>query len=236
MNSNRHQTYLNWSTGKDAALALYYLKQNPDFDVTHLLTAINSHHDRVSMHGLHRSLYLKQVQEIGLSFSTVELPENPSMKEYETSMSEAVLSLKSQGYEFAAFGDLFLEDLKKYRIEKLNSIAMNTVFPLWKKNTKELISEFVDLGFKAIVVSMNSNFLDKSFCGRIIDQNFLSDLPANVDPCGENGEFHTFCFDGPIFKNPIKFIKGENTYKEYDDPVQPTSKIGFWFCDLIIDD
>lgn len=235
-----YKTYLNWSTGKDCAFALYLLQQDPNFHVDHLLTSFNAHHDRVSMHGLHRDLFLKQVEQLKLSYSTLELSEQPSMSEYDEQMKTCVDSLKNQGYTHAAFGDIFLEDLRKYREDKLASVDLKAVFPLWKKNTNELITEFIDLGFKAITVSCNAQLLDESFCGRIIDHDFVKDLPKQVDPCGENGEFHTFCFDGPIFQEAISFEIGEKIYREYDNPVKSTchdanqpDKIGFWFSDLL---
>lgn len=230
-----HKTYFNWSTGKDAALALYYLKQNPQYQVDLLLTSVNSHHNRISMHGLRRSLLEIQVNAIGIPLTTIELPEEPSMEEYNSIMGEKINSLAQQNFTHSAFGDIFLEDLRKYREEKLNQHNIKAVFPLWKEDTKKLISTFLDLGFKTIVVCVNGEFLDKSFVGRIIDEQFIKDLPKNVDPCGENGEFHTFCFDGPIFSKPVEFEIGEIVQKSY-----PASKNGskketyeFWFCDLI---
>lgn len=188
------------------------------------------------MHGLRRSMLEKQVKAIGIPLTTIELPESPSMDEYNSIMGEKINSLAKQGFTHTAFGDIFLEDLRKYREEKLSQHDIKTMFPLWKKDTKELISNFLDLGFKTIVVCVNGNLLDKSFVGRVIDEQFLKDLPDNVDPCGENGEFHTFCFDGPIFSSPVKFEIGEIVSKSYtapnkEDEAQQT--IDFWFCDLI---
>jgi uncharacterized protein (TIGR00290 family) len=187
------------------------------------------------MHGLRRALFLDQVEALGLPFSTIELPEEPSMAEYSFLMEQAVLPLREQGFSHAAFGDIFLEDLKIYREKQLAAYHINTVFPLWKKDSKQLIIDFIKLGFKAILICIDARKLDPSFAGRLIDENFLADLPADVDPCGENGEFHTFCFDGPLFKKPIDFEKGELTYREYTAPAsdQQDAKIGFWFCDLI---
>jgi uncharacterized protein (TIGR00290 family) len=232
---NTNKTYFNWSTGKDSALALYYLLQDKEYKITHLLTAVNKHHDRVSMHGLRRELMLQQIKEVGMSFSTIELPEQPDMVEYNGLMKDAVLGLKEQGFTHAAFGDIFLEDLKVYREEQLASFNVHAVFPLWKRNTKELLAEFISLGFKAVLICVNSNKLDQSFVGRVIDDQFINDLPEDVDCCGENGEFHTFCFDGPIFKNPVPFLIGETVYREYDAPMDKdgSGKLGFWFCDLL---
>jgi uncharacterized protein (TIGR00290 family) len=235
----RLKTYFNWSTGKDSALALYYLLQDKNYDVAHLLTSVNQHHDRVSMHGLRRALLQQQVDALNIPYSTIELPEEPSMAAYETLMRETVSGLHQQGFECAAFGDIFLEDLKKFREDQLATLNITTVFPLWKKDTKQLLSTFIELGFKAIVICINADLLDQSFAGRIIDEQFIKDLPPGVDPCGEYGEFHTFCFDGPIFKRPISFEVGEKVYQEYKRPESNTSdqpqksNIGFWFCDLI---
>jgi uncharacterized protein (TIGR00290 family) len=230
-----NKTYFNWSTGKDSALALYYLLQDKNYQVTHLLTAINKHHDRVSMHGLRRELMQKQADALGLSLSTIELPEQPDMVEYNALMKEAVAPLKEQGFTYAAFGDIFLEDLKVYREQQLASFNLEAVFPIWKRDTKDLIRDFISLGFKAVLICVNASKLDQSFAGRLIDDNFINELPDDVDPCGENGEFHTFCFDGPIFSKPIPFEIGETVYREYDAPSEPGggSKIGFWFCDCL---
>lgn len=227
---NKHKTYFNWSTGKDSALALYHLLKSKEHSVEHLLTSVNSHYQRVSMHGLRTELLQQQLHATGIAGSTIELPEQPSNVQYETLMRETVSRLKEDGFTHAAFGDIFLEDLKAYREQQLHPFGITTVFPLWKKDTRQLIHEFIDLGFKAIVICINADALPKTFAGRIIDRSFIQDLPASVDVCGENGEFHTFCFDGPIFKRPIKFSTGEIVFKEYSTA---SSKHGFWFCDLL---
>jgi len=185
------------------------------------------------MHGVSRVLLEQQAQSIGLPLTTVELPEEASMEIYEPIIERKVTELKQEGYSTAAFGDIFLEDLRTYREEQLDKVKMNASFPLWKRDTKELLKEFLDLGFKTIVVCIKSDLLDQSFVGRTIDDSFIEDLPDNVDPCGENGEFHTFCYDGPIFKNPIQFKLGETVYKSYQSPDKEDTDMGFWFCDLI---
>lgn len=228
------RTYFNWSSGKDASLALYLLQKDPRFNVDRLFTSVNSHHDRVSMHGLRRELLEKQTVEIGLPLTTLELPEEPTMDVYNEKMEEALRSFEGEGYSHCGFGDIFLEDLRTYRENQMNAYNIKCSFPLWKKNTKELIHEFLKLGFKSIVICIKSDLLDESFVGRIIDENFINDLPENVDPCGEHGEFHTFCFDGPIFSNPVKFNLGEKVFREYKNPNQDEKKsMGFWFLDLI---
>jgi len=238
-----NKAYLNWSSGKDSALSLYYANSQKDFKVEKLLTTINKDVGRVTMHGVRKELLLKQAEKLGLPIQISELSAETSMKEYNQKMQEATNSLINDGFTHSLFGDIFLEDLKQYREDQLNNIGLIPVFPLWKKDTKELISEFIDLGFKAVVVCTNSKFLEDSFCGRIIDLDFMKELPENVDPCGENGEFHTFVFDGPIFKSPVEFEIGEKVKRSYkpqgnkdDNCFQEDTEpwdTEFCFCDLI---
>ncbi|WP_452229431.1 Dph6-related ATP pyrophosphatase [Lacinutrix sp. MEBiC02404] len=228
-----NKTYFNWSTGKDSALALYHLFQDENFSIEKLVTTVNSHYQRVTMHGLPVSLLKKQTEAIGIPLQIIELPEQPSMADYETIMHTALHTLKTEHFTHSAFGDIFLEDLKKYREDNLSALGISTVFPLWKRNTKELINEFLDLGFKAIIVCASSTYFSEEFVGKTITKELIENLPKDVDPCGENGEFHTFCYDGPIFKSPISFTIGEKIYREYDTPNTENEKKGFWFCDLI---
>ncbi|NML68441.1 diphthine--ammonia ligase [Chryseobacterium sp. RP-3-3] len=226
----------NWSSGKDSTLALYHVLQENRIEVTTLLTSINEEFQRISMHGVHVSLLEKQAESLGLPLIKMELPKEPSMDEYRDLMNKTMSEIQAMGITQSVFGDIFLEDLRKYREEQLQSIGMEAVFPLWKKNTTDLIHEFLDLGFKTIVTCVNETYLDKSFAGRIIDQDFIRDLPKNVDPCGENGEFHTFTFDGPIFKEPVQFEIGETVKKTYPkaDAEDKEGEYIFWFCDLIL--
>lgn len=238
---NKYKTYFNWSSGKDSALALYHLLQDEQYAVDELITTINSHYNRVSMHGLRKELLITQTNALNIPASLIELPEMPSMAVYEQKVLETVSRLKNKGFTHTAFGDIFLEDLRAYREEQLSKQNIKSVFPIWKRNTKELLSEFLDLGFKTIVVCANSKYFGEDFVGTIIDKNFIDNLPQSVDPCGENGEFHTFCFDGPIFKTPIPFTIGEKVYREYDNPnsdddsicKSESEKYGVWYCDLI---
>lgn len=232
------KTYFNWSSGKDSALALYYLLQDKNYTIEELVTSVNSHYDRVSMHGLRRELLIAQTEAINIKSSLIELPEQPTMEVYEQKMTETVTRLKNEGFTHSAFGDIFLEDLKVYREQQLGTLGIKTIFPLWKKDTKKLINQFLDLGFKTIIVCANSKYFNEDFVGTIIDKDFIKNLPKGVDPCGENGEFHTFCFDGPIFKNPIEFSLGEKVYREYNAPKTDNSicssdKYGIWYCDLL---
>lgn len=234
----KKKAIFNWSSGKDSALALCKTLKENKFEVTSLLTSINKEFQRISMHGVHVSLLEKQAESLGLPLIKMELPKEPSMEEYRNIMSKTMSEIRQNGVTHSIFGDIFLEDLKKYREDQLQSIGMKGVFPLWKIDTQNLIKEFLDLGFKTIVTCVNETYLDKSFAGRIIDEDFLKDLPKNVDPCGENGEFHTFCFDGPIFKNPIEFEIGEIVKKTYTKPKTDNDneegEYVFWFCDLIL--
>jgi len=227
----------NWSSGKDSALALYKILQEDRFEITSLLTSINKEFQRISMHGVPVSLLEKQAESLGLPLMKLELPAEPSMDEYRELMLQTMNQCKNQGVTHSVFGDIFLEDLRKYREDQLQSIGMQGVFPLWKISTADLIHEFLDLGFKTMVTCVNEMYLDKSFAGRIIDRDFIRDLPENIDPCGENGEFHTFTFDGPIFKNPVDFEIGETVKKTYPKP-KSGDNVGnedyvFWFCDLM---
>lgn len=225
------KSYLNWSTGKDAALALYRLSQDPKWEVGCLLSSINAQHNRVSMHGLRRELWQKQVEAIGLPHRAVELPEQPSMEVYATKMRAAVNQLKTEGFEYSVFGDIFLEDLRTYREEQLRPLGITAHFPLWQEPTRDLLLEFIDLGFRAIVVAVDERKLPADFAGRLIDQSFLADLPADVDPCGENGAYHSFCFDGPIFNYPVDFELGDRVCREYPNPTGLGS-LNFYFQDL----
>jgi uncharacterized protein (TIGR00290 family) len=237
------KTYINWSGGKDSAFALYLIQQQKKYRVDKLLTNVNAAYNQISMHGVRRELLEAQAIAAGIPLTTIELPEQPDMLVYETLLNTKLKELKAEGFTHTIFGDIFLQDLRRYREDKLRIVDIVPLFPLWKIDTNKLVNEFIEQGFKTIVVCVNEKFLDKSFCGRIINKQFIEDLPANVDPCGENGEFHTFVFDGPVFKNPIAITKGEMVYKEYKTPAklndhcnQPIGETetpyGFWFCDL----
>lgn len=232
------KTFFNWSTGKDSALALYRLQRDRSYQVTQLLTSVNESFDRVSMHGVRRELLERQAAALNLPLLTIELPENPDMQLYEDRMSAVVMALAGQGFSYAAFGDIFLEDLRRYREEKLAVHGLKAVFPLWQQNTRQLMHEFIDAGFQAIVSCVNLSCLDASFAGRRLDRAFLADLPAGVDPCGENGEFHTFCFDGPVFQSPIAVKTGEKRFAAYPNPQSDGpahTQTGFCFIDLLPD-
>ena len=239
-----YKSFFNWSGGKDSSLALYHALKDSRYNIKKLLTNVNNQYRRVSMHGVREALLEDQAAAIGIPLQKCILPDQPSMVEYEEHLMQMMHQLHEEEFTHSIFGDIFLEDLKIYREKQLAKVNMTAVFPLWKRDTTELMHEFLDLGFKTIVVCIKAELLDKSFAGRIIDKEFLKDLPPNVDPCGENGEFHTFVFDGPIFKNPIAFEIGEKVFREYTAPTNSTdmcftnqpstpTSMGFWFCDLL---
>lgn len=237
------KSIFNWSGGKDSSLTLYHILREGKYDVKALMTTVNTKHDRISMHGVRRELLYAQGKSIGIPVKEIRLPEMPSMSAYDEIMKNALTDLKKQEITHSIFGDIFLEDLREYRENKLNEVGLKGYFPLWKRDTTELVHEFIDLGFKTVVVCAKSELLGEDFTGRVIDKNFLKDLPNGVDPCGENGEFHTFVFDGPIFKEPIKYTLGEKVFREYKAPENKEDKCfsnsdnrkpsGFYFCDLI---
>jgi len=197
------KTFLHWSSGKDSALSLYYLlKEQP---VTKLLTTVNAETQHVSMHGISAELLLAQEKSIGIPIQQVYLQPDLSLKSYNAQMEKVYRSLLEKGFDTAAFGDILLEDLKEYRENELDRIGMKYVFPLWGRDTKTVMEDFIELGFKAVVVAVQADKISKDWVGRIIDKDFLKDLPKGVDWSGENGEYHTFVFDGPVFTKPIAY-------------------------------
>ena len=212
-----------WSGGKDSALALHSLLQNKDHEIVALLTTVTADYDRISMHGVRRELLEKQAESIGIPLEKISISKNSDNEEYEEKMKSVLLKHKNEGVNAVAFGDIFLEDLKKYREGNLAKIGLKGIFPLWKQNSFVLAKKFIGLGFKAIITCVDSKRLDGKFCGREYDNALLSDLPKNVDCCGENGEFHSFVYSGPIFKNEIPLKKGEVVLRDEQ----------FYFCDLI---
>lgn len=228
------KAFFNWSGGKDSSLALHNVLNDKKYSIETLLTTVSKQYKRISMHGVRESMLDLQVASIGLPLEKVWLPDVASMEVYAQTMSSKMQEMKGKGIDHAIFGDIFLEDLKKWREDQLAKEGLKGVFPLWKKNTRKLVNEFIDKGFKTIVVSIDTKYLDESFTGQVIDHHFLKMLPSHVDPCGENGEFHTFVFDGPIFKTPVSFTLGERMYKEYaSHDAKNEEKNGFWYCDLL---
>lgn len=203
------QAVLNWSGGKDCALCLSRCNTGGEINVRYLLTTLNGEENRIQMHGINRPLLRKQAECMGVNLKEIILPANPSNALYDEAMKNIFSELIEEGITHSVYGDIFLEDLREYREKRLGETGIKGVFPLWKNSTAALIEEFIELGFKAVVVCVNGSCLDESFLGRELDRDFIKDLPSGVDPCGEHGEFHTFVYDGPVFKKPVPFIKGE---------------------------
>lgn len=213
---------LSWSGGKDSAMALYEIQRTQQYEILSLLTVVTEDYDRVSMHGVRSTLLKQQAQSLGLPLEKILIPKSASNEEYESKMGITLTKFRQDGVSSVVFGDIFLEDIRKYREEKLSQVGMKGLFPLWKRGAADLAQAFMDLGFKAIVTCIDSKVLDKTFIGRLIDERFLAELPPNVDPNGENGEFHSFVFEGPIFKQRIPFTIGEVVLRD-----------SFYFCDLL---
>jgi len=232
------KSFFNWSGGKDSALCLYKAQQE-GLNVQALVTTVSQSTDRITMHGVRRGLLQQQAASIGIPLHVIELPSSTRMDIYENTIHKKNNELKQHGFTHAISGDLFLEDLKNYREGLYAQDGLQCLFPLWKMDTKELLLQFIDQGFKAIVVCVNESFLDKSFCGRLLDESFIEDLPSNIDGCGEHGEYHSFVFDGPIFSRPIFFETGEIVYQEYPAPkrddcfTDTKPQAGFYFLDLL---
>ena len=213
---------MSWSGGKDSCLALYEIQQGQQYKVAALLTTITTDYDRISMHGVRRELLEAQAASLGIPLHPVGISKGASNSEYELRFIEACADYPS--IDSIVFGDLFLEDVKQYRDNFLARNDLRGLYPVWLRDTSEFVKRFMALGFKAIVTCTNANVLGPTFVGRLVDEAFLSDLPPQVDPCGERGEFHTFVVDGPNFKQPVAFSKGEIVERE-----------GFWFCDILPD-
>ncbi len=229
-----------WSGGKDSSLCLHKVLSGELFDVKYLLTTVNDDFKRVSMHGTREELLDLQASSIGIPLLKVRVKEGTN-SEYEQQMEKVLLQAKAEGIEHVIFGDIFLEDLRTYRENNLAKVNMKAVFPLWKTDTAKLIKEFIDLKFRTVLCCVNDGYLGEEWVGREIDEAFVKELPPNVDPCGENGEYHTFCFAGPVFKKEIKILAGEKIYRpleiKLNDDCKGESEVitkGFWFCDLLI--
>ena len=213
---------MSWSGGKDSCLALYEIQKSSNYRVAALLTTITREYDRISMHGVRRVLLERQAASLGLPLHQVLISKGANNEEYEMEMAQAFSEYQRNGIDSVVFGDLFLEEIKAYRDQFLTRYRMKGLYPIWRRNTTDLIKEFIELGFKAVLSCVDSKTLDESFAGKTIDEDFLYSLPAIIDSCGENGEFHTFVYDGPSFAQPVKFAIGETV-----------SRDGFWFCDLV---
>ncbi len=212
---------LAWSSGKDSAWALHMLRQNPEIDVVGLFSTVNEAFNRVAMHAVRLELLMKQAQSASLPMDVIHIPYPCTNQDYEDRMGAFIEKAKAKKIECIAFGDLFLEDVRKYREEKLAGTGITPIFPLWGMPTQTLSKEMIDSGLKAVITSIDPKLIPEEFIGRTYDESFLQQIPDTVDPCGENGEFHTFAFAGPMFKEPITISVGEIVHRD-----------GFVFADI----
>ena len=216
------KAYMSWSSGKDAAFALYEARRLGLADIVGVLTTTNEAFDRVAMHGVRRRVLQAQVTALGLPVLEVPLPWPCSNEEYEARMIAATAAIRAQGVEHMVFGDLFLEDIRAYREERLAAAGMTPIFPLWGRDTAALARDMIASGLVAHLACVDPKQLDPSFAGRRFDAALLADLPAGVDPCGENGEFHTVVSAGPMFAAPLALAPGDVvtrdgfTYADFD--------------------
>jgi uncharacterized protein (TIGR00290 family) len=210
-----------WSGGKDSVLALHEIQRT--IQIQAFITTV-SEDDRIAMHGINKNLVFQQAAAIGYPMTEVRIPRNCSNDQYESKMTEALQQYHESGIQSVIFGDLFLEDIRAYREKFLNRIGMNGIFPLWKKDTTLLARQFIDSGFHAKIICVDTQTLSKEFAGREFDSELLNSLPPHVDPCGENGEFHTFVYDGPVFQKPLKIQKGSEYFEQNR----------FYYCDLLL--
>lgn len=222
----KKNTALFWSGGKDSAATLYALQQDPSIALFGLVTTLNESVERISMHGVRKTLLEAQAKAIGLPLYPMLVPAASDNSAYEKALLQTFSQLKAKGVTHIAYGDIFLEDLKAYRETLLAKAGLQGIFPLWEKDTTQAIRDFLQAGFKTILCCIQAETMPEHFLGRIIDADFITDLPNGVDPCGENGEFHTFCFEGPIFSSAIPIHTGEKVFRNYAEGQ------GFWFIDL----
>lgn len=221
-----------WSGGKDSAFSLYKVMQQGEYEVCYLVTTISERYRRVSMHGVREELIEEQATAIGIPLLKLILPEPCSMEQYAEIMNKHWAKLKEEGIDYIIFGDIFLEDLKAFRDKNLAGCGVTGIYPLWKQDSKELINAFIKEGFKTTLVCTNEKYLNRTWCGRVIDEAFVNDLPPDVDVCGENGEFHTFVFAGPIFKQPVPYKHGELVHRNYSNSNDQWDT-GFFYLDLL---
>jgi uncharacterized protein (TIGR00290 family) len=220
---SRENIWLSWSSGKDSAWSLHTLRQGNEYEVVALLTTINQAVGRVAMHAVREELLEAQAAALGLPLVKVFIPSPCPNEAYELAMAEAMVRARAEGISRIAFGDLFLEDIRKYREEKLASVGMQPVFPIWGIETRALAHKMVRSGLRALVTCVNPKLLDPRFAGRIFDEQLLAELPESVDPCAERGEFHTCVYAGPMFKKPLPVRAGEIVTRD-----------GFVFADALL--
>jgi uncharacterized protein (TIGR00290 family) len=225
---------LNWSSGKDASFAFFLLKRDKQYHISALLTAVSAQFKRVSMHGTRMEVLEKQAELMQIPLEKIYVPENADMETYNKTLENKLISFSEKGICTYAFGDIFLEDLRRYREDQLLKVNAKAIFPLWKMDTKTLVSQIEDAGIIAKIICVNDKYLGKEFLGRTINRSLINDFPPNVDPCGENGEFHTLVIDAPFFKEKMKIKEGETVYKKYDSGDGKWDS-GFYYLDMILE-
>jgi uncharacterized protein (TIGR00290 family) len=213
MTINKERVVLSWSGGKDSAMAAYHLIASQKYEIAALLTTVTEEFDRISMHGVRRELLERQAESLAIPLHTVMIPKDCSNEIYESRMNAAFSHFKAAGLTKIAFGDLFLADIKQYRDERLALAGMAGLYPIWLRDTDELVRTFIGLGFKAKLACVDTHAIDAAFAGRELDASLLEDLPRSADPCGEHGEYHSFVYAGPIFKKTIDCRTGETTMR-----------------------
>lgn len=225
------KAYFNWSSGKDSAFALYKAMKSETYDVQNLFTIIKKQGSKIAMHEIGIDLLKQQANAIGIPLTVLEFDLAASPDEYEKSIKTQMEKFKREQINTALFGDLYLQDLRNRRIENCKQQGIQAEFPLWNSKPDELLREFISLGFKSIVTCVDGSVLDESFVGRVIDEAFLRDLPSGINICGENGEYHSFVFDGPIFHKPVKFEIIKRYYVDYPNETN-TQQNRYWYLEL----
>lgn len=223
-NRQRQRAAISWSSGKDSAYAFYRTLKEDRFEIVALLTTVTGTYERVSMHGVRKELLQEQASSIGLPVVVAEIPPNSDNATYEASMSRAIRTLKEMGVTHIIFGDIFLQDVREYRESKMRGTGVEPVFPLWGNDTKSLADDIISSGIKARIVCLDPTKTDRKFGGSEFNREFLGTISVDIDPCGEKGEFHTFVYDAPFFRNPVPVMNGESVERD-----------GFYFTDVVLD-
>lgn len=233
-NNDKIPVSMSWSGGKDCAMALWKLMNSEEYQVVRLHTTFGEGTRRVGMHGIPEELIDMQADSIGLPLDKLYFPASGDNLAYEKTINAYLDELQSSGIWHIGYGDIFLEDLRKYREDKLALRGFEGVFPLWKKDTSKLIQEFFSNGFETKICAADADLISEKWVGASISKEFIQDLDQKVDPCGENGEFHSYCYAGPIFQSPIELLVGETTQKSYDIILAngEKGKKHFWFSEI----
>lgn len=227
---------ISWSGGKDSSMMLHHLMQDDRYEIVELHTAISSETERVSMHGVSQDLIRAQAEAIGLPIHFISIAPDSTNANYEKALNTYYSNLKSQGINYIGFGDIFLEDLKAYRDQMLANNGLTGVYPLWKKQTSDLAQYFFDQNFKTLICAAKQSLFPESICGKEFSKEMLQSFSSDIDPCGENGEFHSYAFDGPIFKRPIAITVNEIKTHVYEHKLSSGEelKTAFEFADLVL--